>query len=160
AKARTKELAGHETPVRAVCVSPRGDLAWTASENGEIRSWVVPEFRQLGAFSNERQPVAALAVPEDTRVLAAAGPDGWVRYFNARTGVPLGGGGGRLPIHAVAILPGGLKLVAAWGLEPVAADLPRPPAVGNVAPLPPPAAGSSVLKLLQEAEAPGGQVHR
>jgi len=161
-KTRAKEVAGHAVPVRAVCVSPRGDMAWTAGEDGEIRSWAVPEFRQVGAFSNEQKPVAALAASDDGQVLAAAGLDGWVRYFSGRTGRSLGGGGGRLSILAVAILPGGTKVAAAWGREPVVADLPRPRETGNV-PSPPPSpppTGSSVLKLLQTVEAPGGQVHR
>jgi WD40 repeat protein len=151
-KARSKPLPGHMDPVRGMCVSPRGDMAWTAGENGDIRAWNVPEFQSLTKFSNEQKAVSALAVSADGEVLAAAGPDGWVRYFKAKTGAPLGGGGGQMPIYAVAFLPDGHRLVAAWGPEPVVADVQGGP--------PSPATGPAVLKLLEEAAGPAAQVQK
>ena len=110
-KARTKEVPGHMAPVRAVCVSPKGDLAWTAGEDGDIRAWSVPDFKAVGSLPNLKQPVAALAVSPDAQVLASTGTDGTVRFFEAKTVTSYGTHAGKGPIHALAFLGDGKDLV-------------------------------------------------
>jgi WD40 repeat protein len=149
--ARTKELAGQPAPVTAVCVSPKGDLAWTAGADGQVRAWALPDFKPVGTLPNFRKSALAMAVAPGAEVLAIAVPDGTIHFFAPKTGASYGTHAAKGPIHALAFLPGGLKLAAAREPDPVVINV-KPPDGGL--PSPPPG-GSAVLTMLQEAD--GGE---
>jgi WD40 repeat protein len=151
AAVRTKELAGQPAPVTAVCVSPKGDLAWTAGADSQVRAWALPDFKPVGTLPNFRKAALAMAVAPGGEVLAIAVPDGTIHFFAPKTGASYGTHAAKGPIHNLAFLPGGLKLVAAREPDPVIINVQPPPGGGGS----PPPGGSAVLTMLQEID--GGE---
>ena len=105
AKSRSKEVPGHAAPVRVVCVSPKGDLAWTGGEDGDVRAWSLPDFKAAGVLPGPKQPVAALAIsltPRSSRPRAPTGPCGSSRQRPAPRSAPTRARGRSTPWHSWA----------------------------------------------------------
>ena len=150
-KVRAKELPGHQVPVHAVCVSPRGDKIWTADNSGQIRTWSVPDFDERGSISFENQAVAALALSPDGKVLACTGANGTVRFYSAQTGNVRGNHFDSSPGRALAFINNGNDLVVARDRGAMVIHLARPGAGGS---------GSKSLKLLTSVPTGNEQVWR
>jgi WD40 repeat protein len=129
-------LPGHTTPVRAACVTPSGDQAWTASEDGKLHHWNTPNFLNGGARTTDKQGISALAISPDGKTLACGSPGGSIRFINPKTGGTVGNHADRLPVTGLAFINGGADVVVARdGPSPFVVHLdrkganPPPPAV-------------------------------
>ena len=104
-----QELAGHSKNVRSVDLAAASGWAITGSDDGSVRLW--DTRASTGAASlqaHHPEPVRALALGDEGRVLSAAGADAYL--WRLRGAQPpekllqLAGQGGR-PIKAVALSP-------------------------------------------------------
>jgi WD40 repeat protein len=114
-----KELSEHNGTARAVCVSPKGDLAFTAEDEGLVRVWLLPDFKLSGGISYGREGAGAMAVSPDGQLLACTGKDGAVRLFDARTGDTRSNRSIKFPGQGLAFLNDGQELVVARGASPL-----------------------------------------
>lgn len=112
---RVKELPGHRSAVRGICVAPTGERAWTGGEDGEVRMWKLPGG-ELTSTIPSRQGITAMALSPDGEVLACAGPNGAVRFYDAPTGRQRGTTPRATdPARAVAFVNGGQEIAYARG---------------------------------------------
>jgi WD40 repeat protein len=109
-------LKGHKDHVNAVAISPAGTLAATASNDGSIRLWSVPERSCRKVLEGHRGPVRTIAFSPDGGELCSGGSDGAVVVWNIARGQPvhtLVGHSG--PVASVRSLDGGaLLLSSGW----------------------------------------------
>src|SRR5262249_22632061 len=125
-KERVKELPGHQTPVRGVCVSDGVKKIWTGDEGGQIRAWKLPGYEYAGSLFCDKEPVAAMAISLDDKTLACAGTNGSVRFFNPMTGASMGHHQSNTPNLALAFVNEGKDVIAAREPEPLKIALTRP----------------------------------
>ncbi|MFF3109142.1 helix-turn-helix domain-containing protein [Kitasatospora sp. NPDC057904] len=105
-------LVGHTGPVNGCAISPDAKLLATASSDGTVRLWSLPDRRPSGTLVGHSGPVRGVAFSPDGRVLASAGSDG-VRLWDVagrRSPVVLGGHDG--PVRAVAFSADGREVVS------------------------------------------------
>ncbi len=95
--------------------SPDGRTLASASADGTIRRWTVPEGAPLGAvISAHDGGVNGVAFSPDGSAIASGGADAKVRLWDAVTGQPIGATleGPQKAINSVAFAPNGQALVA------------------------------------------------
>jgi WD40 repeat protein len=145
---RTQPLPGHKGAVRAVAVTPKGDLAFTGGEDGMVRVWRLPEGTAVGSFNYDPQGVTALAVSPDGRLAACTGPHGSVRMFDPQNGHLRANFAAKpSPGFALTFLGEGQDLVAAREPEPLLIHLQN-----SKAPPPPAMKAGATLALQTEAD--------
>jgi WD40 repeat protein len=143
---RVGHFAGHKGAVRAVAVTPKGDLAFTGGDDGTVRAWRLPDGAPAGSFVYDAQGVSALAVAPDGQLVACTGPNGAVRFFDPLTGRPRANMAAQSAGFALAFLGDGQDLVAAREPDPITIHLQNPKSP------PPPIKGGGTLALQEEAD--------
>ena len=110
------DMTGHESWVRAVAFSPRGDRLFTGDYAGRVTCWSYASEppAPLWTVDAHRGWVRSAAVSADGDVLATAGNDGLVRLFTTERGTPVREMAGHdCHVYAVAFHPLGPHLVSA-----------------------------------------------
>lgn len=82
-------LLGHTDVVNQVALNPAGNLAASASHDGSVRLWHLPDGRQAAELRGHAGPVIAVAFSPDGQRVLSAGHDRTARLWNSRTGAPL-----------------------------------------------------------------------
>lgn len=144
-KERIKELPGHQVAVRAVCASDQVKKIWTGDAGGQIRAWKLPGFEEAGSLSLDTEPVAALTISSDDKILACAGANGSVRFFNPTTGATTGNHQAKSAGLGLAFVNDGKDVIVARDSEPLTIHLAR--GAGT-----PPAQTSKAFTLLHETD--------
>ncbi|MFE7561346.1 helix-turn-helix domain-containing protein, partial [Kitasatospora sp. NPDC057500] len=106
-------LTGHTGAVNSCAISPDARLLATASTDGTVRLWSLPDRRPAATLTGHNSPVRAVAFGPDGRLLASAGSDGTVRLWDVaqrRPPVVLRGHVG--PVRAVAFGADGRTVVS------------------------------------------------
>ncbi|MFE2110578.1 helix-turn-helix domain-containing protein [Kitasatospora sp. NPDC059463] len=106
-------LTGHTGPVNSCAIDPDARLLATASTDGTVRLWSLPDRRPVATLTGHNSPVRAVAFSPDGRLLASAGSDGTVRLWDVaqrRSPVVLRGHVG--PVRAVAFGADGRTVVS------------------------------------------------
>ncbi|MFF8769323.1 helix-turn-helix domain-containing protein [Kitasatospora sp. NPDC015120] len=106
-------LTGHTGPVNSCAIAPDARLLATASTDGTVRLWSLPDRRPVATLTGHNSPVRAVAFSPDGRLLASAGSDGTVRLWDVaqrRPPVVLRGHVG--PVRAVAFGADGRTVVS------------------------------------------------
>ena len=119
---RIKQLDDHRKPVRAVCVSPKGDMAFTTGDEDVVNVWFLPGWKRSGSIPTSGKDISVIAVSPNGRILACTGPDEFVQMFDSRDGRPLGRYAVNAPGRALTFIDEGRTLAIARAPEP----LPRP----------------------------------
>ena len=84
------ELVGHESSVNAVCVSPDGTLAVTASSDQTVRSWDLATGQQRALLGWHKRQVLGLAFDEARGRAWSGGHDGKLAAWDVATGEEAG----------------------------------------------------------------------
>jgi cytochrome c len=104
----------HAGAVNALAPLPEGGFA-SAGEDGRIALWHArPGAQPARVLEGHTEPVAALAVSPDGRVLASAAWDGTARVWRLAGGEARVLEGHRGNVNGVAILPGGMVATAGF----------------------------------------------
>jgi cytochrome c len=104
----------HAGAVNALAPLPEGGFA-SAGEDGRIALWPArPGAQPARVLEGHTEPVAALAVSPDGRVLASAAWDGTARVWRLAGGEARVLEGHRGNVNGVAILPGGMVATAGF----------------------------------------------
>lgn len=82
-------LLGHTDVVDQVALNPAGTLAATASHDGSVRLWHLPDGRQAAELRGHAGPVIAVSFSPDGQRVLSAGHDRTARLWDSRTGAPL-----------------------------------------------------------------------
>lgn len=78
-RARSVLLEGHDGPVNAFAVTPRGDYIATASADGTVRLWRTEDGQCLRTFTeHEAAAVTHVVISDDGSILASGAEDGTV----------------------------------------------------------------------------------
>lgn len=87
----TATVVGHEGPLGAIAVDPRGTLVATGGWDGLVRLWDARSGAAVGeALGAHADTVATCAFSPDGRVLASGSWDGSVALWDVRSGTRLG----------------------------------------------------------------------
>lgn len=105
----TMRQAGHVSPIRAVAVSPSGNLAATGAGDGEIRVWNLDSGKLLDDFqsgSRDGQAIVDLDYSHDGMRLASLSETGVVTVWDTQgVKTPFRSAENRLPARRVAFSP-------------------------------------------------------
>lgn len=82
-------LEEHRLPIGCFACTPSGDVAASASSDGEIRLWDLKERKLLRTLDGYCAGIRCLAFDGDGRKLASAGDDRLVRFWDTATGEPV-----------------------------------------------------------------------
>ena len=114
-RASGRPLTGHASNVWGVAFSPDGTMLASASDDGTIRRWTVPEGLPIGeAIPAHEGGANGVAFSPDGRALVSGGADGKVRLWDAASGQAIGGAleGPQKAVSSVAFGPDGQAVVA------------------------------------------------
>ena len=75
-------ITGHSSVLRAVVVSPSGDLIATGGDEREVKLYATTSGREIGCFSGHSDSIVALAFRGDGKQLASGSHDKTICIWN------------------------------------------------------------------------------
>jgi WD40 repeat protein len=106
-------LSGFQETVMSMRFSPDSRKLVTASEDGQVRIWSVPDWKLLETLSGHKGPVRWAEFSPDGRWVASAGEDHTVRIWSADDGKPVQTlSESPAPVDTVAFSPDGNYVAA------------------------------------------------
>ncbi len=87
ANARVKRvLQGHRDQIRAIAIHPDSGILVSASFDGTIKLWLLPDGTPITTFESYAKRITAVAVSEDGMTIASGGYDRHVRLWSLADG--------------------------------------------------------------------------
>jgi WD40 repeat protein len=109
-------LSGFQGTVLSMRFSRDSSKLVTASEDGKVRIWSVPEWKQLETLSGHKGPVRWAEFSPDARWVVSGGEDQTVRIWSAETGKAVQTlSESRSPVDTVSFSPDGNYVTASTG---------------------------------------------
>ncbi|MBD2100309.1 serine/threonine-protein kinase [Leptolyngbya sp. FACHB-261] len=113
-----RSLLGHLGSVRALAVSPDGEILASGGYDRTVKLWNLNTGEQLQTLSDHRERVTSLTISSDGKLLASGSHDRTIKLWNLATGDLIHTLDGRFgPIHSVAFDPKGQTLLSSSGTE-------------------------------------------
>jgi WD40 repeat protein len=106
-------LRGSDEPVSAIAYSPDGTLLAAAGADNVLRLWDLAAGKERLTLHGRLLGTCGLAFSPDGQTLAYAGGEGRVEVVEVATGFPRTALPHRRPVHWLAWLPGGRRLLSA-----------------------------------------------
>ncbi len=78
----------HAGAVRSLAISPSGEQAFSAGEDGHVALWSVEDLKQQQRLPWGKSPATGIAVSGDGQTLAAVNDEGKLQLWEAATGQP------------------------------------------------------------------------
>jgi WD40 repeat protein len=103
-------ILAHKGAVRAVAVSPSGDLLASAGDDGSIRLWEILSHKNLTTLTHG-SPVLSIAFSNNGRLLALGGKDGTIKVWDGKIVTTFRG---RFAVRNIAFTNGDLWLRATY----------------------------------------------
>ncbi|HEY9606173.1 MAG TPA: serine/threonine-protein kinase [Allocoleopsis sp.] len=122
----TNTLTGHSKMVRAIAISPDGQLIASGSEDNTIKVWNLRTGKLLRTLTGHSGGIRSVAISPDGKLLASGGDDKTIKLWNLETGKLLRTLTGHSDIvESVTISPDGKllasgsndKTVKLWNLQ-------------------------------------------
>ncbi len=115
-------VLGHDRWIFDLVISRDGKTLATASWDGSVKLWTLPDLRFLGVLKGKSDAVGGVALSADGRLLASASNDHLVRLWGVGSATPAGQvapvavlSGHSEAARPVAFAPGGATLVSGGG---------------------------------------------
>lgn len=79
-------LQGHRDQIRAIAIHPDSGMLVSASFDGTIKLWLLPDGTPIATFEGQGQRITAVAVSDDGMTIASGGYDRDVRIWSLSDG--------------------------------------------------------------------------
>ncbi|WP_414621155.1 WD40 repeat domain-containing protein [Calothrix sp. CCY 0018] len=108
-------LSGHTEPVRALTLSPNGQILASGSDDKTIKLWNPTTGVLLRTLNGHRDRIKSIIITPDNQTVISSSFDNTIRFWNPQTGEEIRKIGEKTGITAMLLTPDGQTLICGSG---------------------------------------------
>ncbi len=108
-------LSGHTEPVRALTLSPNGQILASGSDDKTIKLWNPTTGVLLRTLSGHRDRIKSIVITPDGQTVISSSFDNTIRFWNTQTGEEFRKIGEKTGVNGMVLTPDGQTLICGSG---------------------------------------------
>jgi WD40 repeat protein len=108
-------LSGHTQPVRALALSPSGQILASGSDDQTIKLWNTTTGKLLHTLNGHRDRIKSILITPDEKTVISTSFDNTIKFWDTQTGKETRAIGEKTGVKAMVLTPDGKTLISGSG---------------------------------------------